>query len=300
MADLLSAVAVLRPADTALVKTGVSPHAPYSVSDLLFSAVADYARAEELPLAVHIAEAEAESQLVKSGEGAFANAWKSRGIPVVPRALSPVALLEKTGVLRTRPLLIHCVRVGGVDMTRMMDHGCGVAHCPAANAKLGHGIAPLHEMVQLGLQVGLGTDSVAANNRMDLLDETRIAILLQRARLGSPDVLNASIGLQMATIGGARAIGLSREIGSLEVGKAADFAIFPLDGVRETPSFDPASALVYSISGRPAKHVFVEGKELVRDGKVRFDIEPARRKVRDAGQALARWQEHGASTVAPT
>jgi 5-methylthioadenosine/S-adenosylhomocysteine deaminase len=195
-------------------------------------------------------------------------------------------------------LLIHCVRVGGVDMTRMMDSGCGVAHCPASNAKLGHGIAPLHEMLQLGLQVGLGTDSVASNNRMDMLDEARLAVLLQRVRLGSPDILGATRALEMATLGGARAIGLSREVGSLEVGKAADLAAFALDGVREVPAYDPASALVYSVAGRAAKAVFVEGKEVVRDALVRFDVEPMRRKVQDAGQSLTRWLDAGASSGA--
>ncbi|MFN8582443.1 MAG: amidohydrolase family protein [Gemmatimonadaceae bacterium] len=299
MADLVRQVAELRRADTSFVKTGVSPHAPYSVSDALFSAVAEMARAEELPVAVHAAESEAEAQLVRSGEGAFANAWRARGIEVSPRATSPIALLERTGILRTRPLLIHCVRVGGVDMTRMMDHGCGVAHCPASNAKLGHGIAPLHEMLQLGLQVGLGTDSVASNNRMDVLDEARVAVLMQRARLGSPDVMGAGKSLEMATLSGARALGMSRDVGSLEVGKAADLAVFSLEGVREVPAFDPAGALVYSVAGRPAKAVFVEGKELVRDGQLRVDVESMRRRVQDAGQALQKWHDEGArSTVA--
>jgi len=300
VAELTRSVADLRRADTSLVRTGVSPHAPYSVSDGLFAAVADYARTEDLQVAVHIAESEAESQLVKNGDGSFASAWRSREIPVGAGAASPVALLDKTGILRTRPLLIHCVRVGGVDMTRMMDTGCGVAHCPASNAKLGHGIAPVHEMLQLGIQVGLGTDSVASNNRIDVLDEARVAVLLQRARLGSPDVLGATRALEMATLGGARAIGMSRDVGSLEVGKAADLAAFSLDGVREVPAYDPASALVYSVAGRAAKAVFVEGKELVRDSQVRFDVEPMRRRVQDAGQRLSRWLEEGAtSRVAP-
>ncbi|MFN8571672.1 MAG: amidohydrolase family protein [Gemmatimonadaceae bacterium] len=299
MNDLVRSVKDLRKSDTSLVRTGVSPHAAYSVSDALFTAVAEMARSDDLPVAVHVAESEAESQLVRSGEGAFANAWRSRGIDVAPRATSPIALLERTGVLRTRPLLIHCVRVGGVDMTRMMDHGCGVAHCPASNAKLGHGIAPLHEMLQLGLQVGLGTDSVASNNRMDMLDEARMAVLLQRARLGSPDVLGATQSLEMATLGGARALGLAREVGSLEVGKAADLAVFSLEGVREVPAFEPSGALVYSVAGRPAKAVFVEGKELVRDGQLRVDVEPMRRRVQDAGQALQKWHDEGApSSVA--
>jgi 5-methylthioadenosine/S-adenosylhomocysteine deaminase len=130
---------------------------------------------------------------------------------------------------------------------------------------------------------------------MDVLDDARLAVLLQRARLGSPDVFGATRALEMATLGGARAIGMSREVGSLEVGKAADFAAFSLDGVREVPAYDPASALVYSVAGRPAKAVFVEGKELVRDGQVRFDVEPMRRRVQDIGQSLTRWLEEGGS-----
>ncbi|MEP7346389.1 MAG: amidohydrolase family protein, partial [Gemmatimonadaceae bacterium] len=104
--------------------------------------------------------------------------------------------------------------------------------------------------------------------------------------------------LEMATLGGARAMGLAREVGSLEVGKAADLVAFSLDGVREVPAYDPATALVYSVAGRAAKAAFVEGKELMRDGQVRFDVEPMRRRVQDAGQSLARWQEEGAASSA--
>jgi 5-methylthioadenosine/S-adenosylhomocysteine deaminase len=290
MLELTREIEVLRRDDTSFVRTGVSPHAPYTVSDVLFSATAEYARQEELPVAVHIAESEAETLLVRDGAGAFASAWRARAIDVAPRGPSPVALLERTGVLRTRPLLIHCVRVGGVDMTRMQDHGCGVAHCPASNAKLGHGIAPVHEMLQLGIPVGLGTDSVAANNRMDLLDEARVAVLMQRARLGGPDLLPASKAIELATLGSARAIGLSREIGSLEVGKAADLAAFSLDGVREVPAFDPATSLAFAVAGRPAKHVYVAGREVVHDYKLLKDVDTERRVVQDAGMALERWQ----------
>src|SRR6185312_17557265 len=145
-------------------RVGVSPHAPYTVSDPLFALVARSGR----PIAVHIAESDAEERYVVSAEGPFADAHSARGIPVAPRAASPIALLAKLGVLEARPLLIHCVRVSESDIASIAASGSSVAHCPISNAKLAHGIAPLLEMSSAGIAVGLGSDSMAANNRMHL------------------------------------------------------------------------------------------------------------------------------------
>jgi 5-methylthioadenosine/S-adenosylhomocysteine deaminase len=272
LAELQAKVDALRTCDTSLVRTGVSPHAPYSVSDELFAATATYATAESLPIAVHAAESDAEARLVRDAEGAFADALRARDIAVAPRAPSTIRLLDRAGVLAARPLLIHCVRVDEEDLRLMAAHSCSVAHCPASNAKLGHGIAPVAAMVDAGVTVGLGTDSVASNNRMDLLEEARLAVLLQRTRLGSPDALRADVALSMATHGGAQALGLDAEIGTLEVGKSADLAAFALDGVRTMPVFDPESAVVFALSGRAARLTVVAGRELVRNGVLVRDI----------------------------
>jgi 5-methylthioadenosine/S-adenosylhomocysteine deaminase len=272
LAELRTKVDALRACDTPLVRTGVSPHAPYSVSDDLFRATAALAAAESLPIAIHAAESEAEARLVRDAEGAFADALRARDIPVAPRAPSTIRLLHRTGALTARPLLIHCVRVDDEDLRLMASHGCPVAHCPASNAKLGHGTAPVASMIEAGVTVGLGTDSVASNNRMDLLEEARLAVLLQRSRLGSPDALRADDALAMATLAGARALGLDAEIGTLDAGKSADLAAFSLNGVRAVPVYDPASAVVFALSGRAACLTVVAGRELVRNGELVADI----------------------------
>ena len=265
LAGLKAKIDVLRRDETALVHAGASPHAPYSVSDSLFEATAAFAREESLPIAVHIAESEDESRLVARGDGRWADFHRDRGLTVTARARSPVALLERTRVLDARPLLIHCIRVDSADVSAIARHDCSVAHCPVSNAKLGHGVAPLLELRDAGVRVGLGSDSVASNNRMDLLDEARLAILMQRARVGRPDDVTATEALELATLGGARALGLEAEIGSLDVGKSADLAAFPLHHARATPVYDPATALVFSASGAPATFVAVAGRPLVRD-----------------------------------
>jgi 5-methylthioadenosine/S-adenosylhomocysteine deaminase len=267
LAGLRGKVDALRRDETSLVRVGVSPHAPYSVSDALFEATAAYACGEALPTAVHIAESEDESSLVRDMAGVWADDHRRRGIPVIVRGDSPVRMLERTGMLAARPLLIHCVRIDGRDIASIARHECAIAHCPASNAKLGHGIAPLVELMEASVRVGLGSDSVASNNRMDLLDEARLAILMQRARTGRYDALSAAAAVELATLGGARSLGLDSEIGSLDVGKSADLAAFPLYQARSVPVYDPATALIFSASGATATFVCVAGNVLVRDSR---------------------------------
>lgn len=279
----------LRSTDTALVRTGISPHAPYSVSDELFTGAAEMAISEQLPIAVHAAESMAEQWLVSDASGDFADALRARGIDVAPRAYSTIALLERTGVLRARPLLIHCVHANAKDIRQIAENGCSVAHCPASNAKLGHGIAKLREFLDAGVTVGLGSDSVASNNRMDLLDEARLAVLFGRATTHRWDFIPASMGLTLATIGGAKALGLESEIGTLDVGKSADLAAFPLDGLHAQPVKDPESALLFATSGRGARLVMVAGEVLVRNGTLARGSEDDLTIVRQAGADLRRF-----------
>jgi 5-methylthioadenosine/S-adenosylhomocysteine deaminase len=258
------------------------------VCDALFEGTAAFAIQEGLPVAVHIAESADESSLVQHALGGWAESHRSRGIEVVARAASPIRLLERVGVLDARPLLIHCVRVDGDDVGAIARHDCSVAHCPASNAKLGHGIAPLTDFIRAGIRVGIGSDSVASNNRMDLLDEVRLAILMQRARTARFDAISASEALELATLGGARALGLEAEIGSLDVGKSADLAAFPLAALRSTPVYDPASALVFAASGIMATFVAVAGRPLVRDARLVGSAATVP-SLDSAAQALAEW-----------
>jgi len=200
---------------TGRVRIGVSPHAPYTVSGPLYLATADWARGTGLPVAVHLAESAVESTLLGDGTGAFADAWRGRGIPMPsPPGRTPVAWLEEHGVLSARTLCIHVVRVGSRDVARLARAGAAVAHCPLSNRAHGHGEAPLQAFLSAGIRVGLGTDSVASVGTLDLLAEARAARRLAR--------LDAAGALALCTIEGARALGMEDETGSLAVGKWGD------------------------------------------------------------------------------
>ena len=289
LGELRQRIAAHRASTDALRAIGVSPHAPYSVSDALFESVARYAEEESLPVAVHIAESAEEVQFVRDAAGPFANGWQQRGLDVSSRARSPVTLLERLGVLGPRTLAVHCVHADSTDITVLAATRTAVAHCPVSNAKLGHGIAPLRGLLAAGVRVGLGSDSMASNNRMHLLEEARIAVLAQHARLRDPCALGAHAALELATIGGARALGLEERIGSLEAGKDADLAAFPLNGAATAAEHDAEAAAVWSLGGARAVMVAVAGTELVSGGElVRQDPALASRTLA-AARALAEW-----------
>ena len=239
------------------VRIGVSPHAPYTVSGPLYAAVAAWAGAEGLPLAVHLAESPAESELLLHGAGPFAEAWRERGIPL-PAGLgcSPVEWLELHGVLGARTLCIHVVQAHPADLARLARSDAAVAHCPLSNAAHRHGAAPLAGFLAHGIRVGLGTDSVLSVGTPDLLAEARAA-----RRLAA---LDADATLALATLGGARALRLEAEIGSLEPGKWGDCAVI----------------LPQSLAGGPAEQVlesrrddvvatFLGGRDVYRAEPVR-------------------------------
>jgi 5-methylthioadenosine/S-adenosylhomocysteine deaminase len=211
---------------------GVSPHAPYTVSAPLYRAVAEYARRDGLPIAVHLAESREESAFVRDGEGPFAAAWGDRGIPVAARRMSPVQFLHSLGVLRLGTLCIHTVQLDAQDIATLAASQVGVAHCPLSNRAHGHGTAPLAELRKAGVPVGLGTDSVVSVGSLDLWGEA------QAAGLDGEDAL------RMLTIEGARALCMEKVVGSLEVGKQGDLAV--LGGL--TPQRPGVLATV--ISGR--------------------------------------------------
>jgi cytosine/adenosine deaminase-related metal-dependent hydrolase len=222
-------VTELRRFESARVRLGVSPHAPYTVSGPLYRSVAEFARSEGLPLAVHLAESRAETQLLGAAAGPFAEAWKERGIPLpaLP-GRSPVAWLAEHGVLGEQTLCIHVVQVDDDDVARLAAAGAAVAHCPRSNRRHGHGDAPLSRFLDAGLRVGLGTDSVVSVGQLDLLAEARAA-----RTLGG---LSADRALALVTLDGARALGLDGELGSLAPGKWGDVVIVRLRGDEGSPA----------------------------------------------------------------
>jgi cytosine/adenosine deaminase-related metal-dependent hydrolase len=223
LARLRARVGEFRPLATGRVRIGVSPHSPYTVSARLFRLVAKWARTERLPLAVHVAESSAETQLLLAGEGPFADAWHARGIPL-PESLgqTPIEWLSAHGVLSDQCLCIHAVQVRPADIQRLVDANAAVAHCPLSNRAHGHGAAPLTAFMEAGVRVGLGTDSVVSVGRLDMLAEARAA--------GSLTPLNAGELLQLCTLSGARALGIDTETGSLVPGKWADCTAIRLRG----------------------------------------------------------------------
>jgi 5-methylthioadenosine/S-adenosylhomocysteine deaminase len=291
IAELRNTVAGLRYLETALVRVGVSPHAPYTVSDDLFRATAELAREQRLPLAVHIAESELERKLVVEAAGSFADGLRRRGIAVEQRGESSIQLLARVRVLDVMPLLIHCVRVGARDIATIAASRSSVAHCPVSNAKLGHGIAPLDELLAAGISVGLGSDSMASNNRMDMLADARAALLMQRARVGSFESPAAADVLELATIGGAKAIGIDQLVGTLEEGKQADLAAFAIDPLH--PVQDPVAAAIFSLTGTHARFVMVAGRPLLRDGALVTPRSGLAQRMAQLGDALAEWLASG-------
>jgi len=218
MAGLRSAVTRLGRYATGRVRIGLSPHAPYTVSGELYAATAEYAAVEGLPMAVHLAESQAESELLGQGSGSFAEAWGRRGIPLPSGpGRTPVEWLDAHGVLGERTLCIHVVRASPGDLDLLAGRGAAVAHCPLSNRAHGHGDAPLAGMLQRGLRVGVGTDSVLSVGRLDLLAEARAARVLGG--------LDAGGALALCTTGAAAAIGMAGEIGSLEPGRWGDCVV---------------------------------------------------------------------------
>jgi 5-methylthioadenosine/S-adenosylhomocysteine deaminase len=236
MQDLETAVLQLRRLSTSQLVVGVSPHAPYSVSAPLYEAVGAYARRERLPVAVHVAESKEETALVYDGVGPFAEMLRARGIEVEARHVSPIAYLRERGVIHAGTLCIHCVQVDRTDVELLRTAGAAVAHCPLSNAAHRHGRAPLAEFRAAGIPVGLGTDSVVSVGDLDLWAEAKAAGLV------GDDALRA------LTIEGARALGWESEIGSLDVGKAADLAVFSSTALdRPRP---PSTAVVTVVRGQ--------------------------------------------------
>jgi len=236
MQELEKAILQLRPLATAQLSVGVSPHAPYTVSAPLYDAVAAFARNEGLPIAVHVAESQEETLLVRDGAGPFAAALRARGIAIEARNCSPVAYLLQRGILRPGTLCIHCVHVDQADIELLRVTRAAVAHCPRSNAAHRHGRLPLGWVREAGVPVGLGTDSVVSVGELDLWAEAEAA------------GLTGDAALRILTIEGARALGWEREIGSLQVGKAADLAVFsPTVPYRPLPSL---TVVLTVVSGR--------------------------------------------------
>lgn len=257
----------MRALQTPEVRAGVSPHAPYTVSGPQLEMISRLAIDEHLPLMMHAAESEAERSFMFEGRGPFAEGLQKRGIEWRAPGVSTIQYLRRHGVLDARPLLAHCINVDESDLELIKTARAGIAHCPKSNAKLRHGLAPFLQFVRTGVNVGLGSDSVASNNTCDMLEEARFATLLTRFDRDAGTV-NAEQALYAATLGGARAMGLDDRIGSLEAGKQADLVVVGLAGAHQSPVSSPIDALIFSSSGNDVILTVVAGKEIYRENRV--------------------------------
>jgi len=287
-AKLTKKIAGHRALETSLVKVGVSPHAPYTVSAPLLELISKFAIDENLPLMMHAAETRMEVSLIDNGEGMFAEGLRARGIDWIPAGTTPIQYLHDHGVLKTQPLLAHCIHVNDSDIDLLHETATSVAHCPKSNAKLGHGVAPLNRFIKRQVKVGLGSDSVASNNVCDLFEEARFAVLTSRANRTAEDFLSAEAALQILTVGGAESLKLQGETGELKAGRRADFIVVGLSGTHQKPSYDPVNTLIFSSSGHDVVLTVVGGKEVYRDGKITtIDEQRLRERVHEVAKKLA-------------
>ena len=235
-----------------LITPAVAPHAIFTNDRASLLACAALARRTGVPLLIHLAETEDELR-------------QSRA----QHQLSPAAYLDSIGFWIPRTLAAHGVWMGADDIAILKRHGVGVAHNPESNMKLASGASPIVEYQAAGVAVGLGTDGAASNNDLDMFEAMRQASFLAKHTTRDPTAVPARMALDMATIGGARALGMEREIGSLEPGKRADLIMVSTGSTRQVPMYDPISHLVYVTRGDDVRTTIVEGRILMKDRQVR-------------------------------
>ena len=224
----------------------LSPHAPYTVGDATWQKIVVYARQLDLPIQTHLAETAHEV-----------------AASVAEHGRTPLYRLHELGATGPQFIAIHGVHLAADEIALLAAQGCHVVHCPISNMKLGSGIAPVSAFVAAGVNVALGTDGAASNNRLDLFGEMRTAALLAKVATGDPSMLPAQQALAAATLAGARALGLDRDIGSLVVGKQADIVAVDLSALDALPCYDPVSHLVHAVGREAVTDVWVAGKRVV-------------------------------------
>jgi len=257
-----------------LVRIGISPHAPYTCTIELYRTCAELA----LPVATHLAESAAETEFLRTGTGA----WASFAEMLVPApGTTGIRALAEAGLLDSNVIAAHCVEVDDEEIALLAEHDVAVAHCPRSNGILGCGIAPLVAFRRAGIRVCIATDSPASTPSFDMFDEMRAAIVGARTREGRPDALTAADALELATLGGARALGLDAELGSLVPGKRADLTVLSLADTSFLPWEDPVTGAVLGGSPRGVVATLVSGKpRYEKGGKTWLELIDAARSAR--------------------
>ena len=232
-----------------LVKTLFAPHAPYTVGDASLERIRSYADELDLPIHMHLHETASE----------VADAVAATGE-------RPIARLARLGLLSANFTAVHMTQLDDADLATLQRSGAGVAHCPQSNLKLASGFCPVARLIDAGIPVALGTDGAACNDRLDMVAEMKTAALLAKGVAGDAAALPAHAALRMATLAGAHALGIAQHVGSLVVGKSADFIAIDLDDVASIPVHDAAAAVVYATTRDQVTDAWVAGRPLMRAG----------------------------------
>ena len=233
---------------SSLISGAFSPHAPYTVTDLGFQQVLKQATNLGIPIHLHLHETKKE---VVTGLLADGRRPYTRG--------------KELGLLKADLHTIHMTELNDEEIESLYKNQIHVVHCPESNMKLASGICPVNELIRNGVNVALGTDGAASNNDLDLLAEARSAAFLSKVTSGCPSSVKAEEALSMATINGARLLGLDKRIGSLEIGKCADIIAVDLSGISFQPIYNPISQLIYAASGQDVTHTWINGECLYKD-----------------------------------
>jgi 5-methylthioadenosine/S-adenosylhomocysteine deaminase len=253
------------------IKVTFGPHAPYTLGDETLEKIRVIAEELDAPIHMHVHETAFEVQQA-----------------VEQRGERPLARLARLGLLGPRFQAVHMTQISDEDLVILVESNTNVIHCPESNLKLASGFCPVERLWQAGVNVAVGTDGAASNNDLDLLGETRTAALLAKAVAGSATALDAHRALRMATLNGARAMGIEADVGSLEVGKAADIVAFDLSGLAQQPVYDPVSQLIYATGRDCVKHLWVGGKQLLDDRRLtRLDEEQLCATAKAWGQRIS-------------
>jgi 5-methylthioadenosine/S-adenosylhomocysteine deaminase len=233
--------------DEPLVQAAFAPHAPYTVSDAPLLRLRTLAEELDIPIHMHLHETVGELEQGRASHG-----------------MRPFKRLQQLDMLGPRFIAVHMTQLTDEEIAAYAESGGSVAHCPESNLKLASGFCPLAKLLDAGINVALGTDGAASNNDLDVLGEMRTAALLAKAVANDARAVPAATALRMATLNGAKALGLDSEIGSLEIGKSADIAALNLGDIETQPLFDPISDIVYAASRHQVTDVWVAGRRLLR------------------------------------
>lgn len=254
-----------------LITIGYGPHAPYTVSDNVFEQIARQASDHDASIMVHLHETahEVEESMAEYG-------------------LRPSARLAQLGLFGSNTQCVHMTQIDSSDIELLQQSGAHVIHCPESNLKLASGFCPVQDLIEAGINVSLGTDGAASNNDLDMLAEMRTAALLAKGVSGNAEALNAQQALAMATINGAKTLGIDKITGSLEVGKQADITAIEINHIAATPIYHPSAYVVYNSCGRDVSDVWVAGKPLLRQKRLTtIDEKALSNKVESWRQKIA-------------